>query len=116
MLERFRSEILAPLPGADHDVDRALRRVDAEGVVAAIDDRAQVAVLKFIRGDDVGACLLELLGRNGDVHPIDAAAVVESPDVVAEAENRRALILGVVAANALEEAGTVVDDVSEGVD
>ena len=103
MLEGLRTEVFAPLPGADDDVDRALRWIDSERIEAAVDDRAQIAILKLIRSDGVHTRLFELLGRNGNVHPINLATVVEAPRVIVEAENRRSLIFRVVAADTFEE-------------
>src|SRR5438445_8450764 len=104
MLERFRTEVLAPFPGGDDDIDRSLRRINAESTEAAIDDRPQVALFEFIRGNDVDARFFELLWRDRNGNAIDPAAVVEAAGVFAEAEDRRALIFRVVAADAFKEA------------
>ena len=58
-------------------VDRAGGGVDAEGVKAAVNDGTEIAVLEIICRHDVHADLLELVGRVRNLHPINAAAVVE---------------------------------------
>src|SRR5207247_881141 len=116
VLDRFRAEVLAPLPGGNDDVDRAGGGEDAERVEAAIDERAEVALVEVIGGDGVDAGLLEFLGREGDLHPINLATIVLAADVIVEAEDGGTLVARVVAADALEEAGTVVDGVGQHVD
>ena len=92
------------MPRADDDVDRAGSGKNAERVEAAVDDRPEVAVIEMIRGDDVDAGLLEFVRSVRNVHPVNAAAVIQPADVIVEPEDRRPLVARVVAADTFEEA------------
>src|SRR5262249_25023465 len=80
--------------------------------VAPPDERADVALGEPVRGHGVDARALDLLGRERQLHAVDLRRVREALDVLAEPEDRGPL-LGVVAADAFEHAGSVVEDVRQ---
>ena len=110
------AEVGAPRPAHDHDVDRVRPRVDAELAVAVEGDRAEVATrrspLTAISSKQRGA---ELVDRVRELHVEELRRVVEALEVVVQPEDGGAA-LGVVAADALEDAGAVVQAVRADVD
>ena len=91
------------MPRGDNDVDWTRGRIDAEGVKTAVDDGTQIAIVEVIRSDNVHADFLELVGRVRNLHPINAATVVEPANVIVETEDGRPLVARVVAADAFEK-------------
>src|SRR5205823_4105192 len=80
---------------------------------AAIDDGAEVALVEIVRRHRVEAGALELIDGERNLHPINLGAVEEAAGVIIEPENGRALVGGVVAADAFEETGAVVNGVGQ---
>ena len=109
------AEVGAPLPDRDEHVDRAVERVQAHRPGAAVDDRADVAGLEAVARDRLERRLADLLLRERDVHVVHLGRLEEPVDVVLVAEHRRAA-LGLVGADALEDAGAVVERVGQYVD
>ena len=103
LLERLRPEVLAPVPGDERDVHRAGERVHAQFVVAAVDDRPDVALFEVVLADEVDHRLVDLVLGERDVHPVDLRRVEQPVGVLLQPENRRAL-RRLVAADALEHA------------
>src|SRR5204863_4701535 len=102
LFDRLRAEVLAPDPCADHDVDRARAGKHAEGVIAAIDDRTEIAVFELVRLNEIDAGLADLVHRERQIHPVNLGAVEEAARVLRQAEDR-GTAFRVVAADAFEE-------------
>src|SRR5581483_10956176 len=109
------AQVGAPRPAHDHDVDGVAARMHAQLAIAVERDRAQVALGEPVRGDRVEAGLADLLDRVRKLHVEEVRRVLESLQVVAEAEHRGPA-LGLVAADSLEDAGAVVEAVRADVD
>jgi hypothetical protein len=110
------AEVAAPLPGGQRDVDRRVEREQAHRAVAAVDQRADVAGALAVAADELEGRLAQLLRRVRDVHVVQRGGLEQPVDVLLVAEHRGALGLGVVAADALEDPGAVVQPVGEHVD
>ena len=104
------AEIRRPRPAHDHGLDRVATRRDAELAVAVERDRPDVALGEPVRADHLVAGGPQLVDRVRDLHVEQARRVVQPLDVVAEPEDRGALGR-VVAANAFEDAGPVMQAV-----
>ena len=113
--ERVVPEILAPRERRHRHLDRRAERVDPQVLVAAVDERTQIARLEIVDRDDVEAHLPDLVARVRQLHAIDACGVHEALDVVVESEDGGAA-LGVVRADALEHTGAVVHHMGQDVD
>ena len=109
------TEIRAPREADDHDVDRVSHGRHAELAVAVERKRPEVAGRDPVDRDDLARCDAELLDRVREIHVEDPRRVLESHEMLVEAEDRRPL-LRVVAADALEYAGAVVEPVRRDVD
>ncbi len=109
------AEVRAPREADDHDVDGVADRRDAELAVAVERKRPQVARPDAVRGDQLVRRRADLLDRVREIHVQDPRRVLEADEVVGEAEHRRARGR-VVAADALEHAGAVVEPVRGDVD
>ena len=68
-----------------------------------------------MRRDQLVGRLADLLGRVGQLEVVELGRLREPLEVLAVAEDRRAA-LGLVAADALEDAGAVVEPVAQNVD
>ena len=110
LLEGFRPEVLAPEPGDERDVHRAVERVDAQFLVSAVGDRPDVAFLEPVLLDELDHRLVHLLLGERDVHPVDLRRVEQPVGMVLLPENRRPLGR-FVAADALEHARAVMNHV-----
>ena len=110
------AEVAPPRPRRDRDVDRRVEREEAHRPVAAVDQRADVAGALAVAADQLERRLAQLLARERDVHVVHLRRLEQPVDVLLVAEDRRALRLGVVAADALEDAGPVVQAVRQHVD
>src|SRR5918996_1284570 len=110
-LEGVLAEICPPRPADDADVDRVGARVDAELAVAVEGERAQVALGQPVRRDELVGRAPQLLDRVSKLHVQEPCRVVEAHEVVGEAEYRRPVV-GLVAADPLEDAGAVMEPVS----
>ncbi len=115
LLQRFGSEVGAPLPAENCDIDGAAVRADAQLAVAAIHERADVARLEVIGPDRVENRLVERLWLDRDRHAVDLRRVVQAGRVRVEPEAGGALRRA-VAARALEHAAPVVNHVRADVD
>ena len=104
------AEIGAPGEADDDDVDGIAGRRDAELAVAVERDRPHVAGRQAVRRDELVGRLAEIRRRVRQVHVQHLGGVLETLQVILEAEDRRAL-LGLVAADALEDTGSVVEPV-----
>ena len=82
----------------------------AELAVAVERDRADVALGQAVRAEQLVRRSPQLLDRVGELHVEKLRRVLEPDQMVAEAEDCRAA-RGVVAADALEDAGAVVEAV-----
>src|SRR5439155_23753431 len=110
LLGRIVTEVFAPLPEENRDVDRTGERIDAEGLVPAVDDRPDVARAEGIRADRVEDSVGESRTGMRRVHPVDLRRVEEPLDVGVESEARRAFRRRVTA-GAFEYAAAVMNDV-----
>src|SRR5439155_13005528 len=109
------AEVRSPLPDGDADVHRRVEREQTHRPVATEHERADVALAHAVLRDQVERRLPDLLAVEGDRHVVELGRLEEPVDVVGVAEDRRA-DLGVVAADALEDARAVVQAVREYVD
>src|SRR5207237_1741899 len=91
------------------------RRIDDDRVIAARDDRTEIAILKIVCANDVEATLPHLIERRRDLHSINLAGVEEASRVFVETEHRGTAVFRDVTANAFEENGAVVEGVREDV-
>ena len=107
-------EIGAPGPDRDDDVDRRALRVEAHLAVSAEGERADVAAAQPVPADQLLGGLADLLEGVVERQVVELSRLGESVQVVLMAEDRRA-DFGVVAADSLEDAGAVVQAVSEDV-
>ncbi len=114
-LHAFVAEVGAPGPGRDHGVDAVALGADAELLGADPHQRAQVAALQLVLAHHLLLRLVELLGRERDLHAQDLGAVEQALGVLGQAEDRRA-VGGLVGAHALESAAAVVQRVAQHVD
>src|SRR5665213_389682 len=115
MLERFVTEIAAPVPRDYEHLHRRIHTVDAHLLPCTNDDRAQVTVTQVVRVHRVSGRLDQCVDVVAQRHPVDAARVLEAPHVIVGAEDGGA-VRRLVAANALEDARCVVDGVTHHVD
>src|SRR3954467_6602233 len=106
------AEVGAPLPAGDRHVDRRVEREEAHRAVAAVGDRADVAGAHAVAGDEVERGLADLRPVVRHRHVVELGRLEQAVDVVEVAEDRRP-DLGVVAADALEDARAVVEPVRE---
>ena len=83
-------EVGAPLPHENRRIDRAGQRIDAERVIAAIDQRPDVAGLEPVGLDGVDDRARERVAVEPVVHAVDARRVVQAAHVRVEAEDGRA--------------------------
>ncbi len=108
--QRLGTEICAPFPDENGAVDRRGQRVDAQFVVAAVDNRPDVAGLEAVGLDGVDHRLRDLLETERVLHAVDPRRLVQAPHVRVEPEEDRPF-RGLVAARALENRRSVVNDV-----
>ena len=92
LLERVRAQVRAPLPDENRGFDRAGQRIDAERVVAAIDQRPDVARFEPVGLDGLDDRARERVAVERVVHAVDPRRVVQAAHVRVEAEERRALL------------------------
>ena len=106
------AEVGAPGPDGDHHLDRRALRVEAHLAVAAEGERADVAAAQPVAADQLVGRLADLLGRVGQREVVELGRLGEPVQVLPVPEDRRAA-LGLVAADALEDPGAVVEAVGE---
>ena len=106
---------LRPLPGQQVDLDRVLERIHAHLAVSAQDQGANVAVLRLVDAHQLDLGLLELLAGIVELDAVDLARIHQPVNVLLEAEDRRPL-RGLIATDALEQAGGVAHGVRGHVD
>src|SRR5204863_4093855 len=94
---------------------RVLARRDAELAVAVERERAQVARRQAVRADELLADVAQLVRRVRELHVEQLGRVRETLEVVVKPEDRRPL-RRVVAADPLEDAGSIVESVRADVD
>src|SRR5262249_23526269 len=109
------AEVCAPGPDGDEDVDRRALRVEAHLPIAAERQRPDVARAEPVAADQLVRRLPQLLGRVRELEVVELGGLLEPGEVLAMAEDRRPA-LRLVAANALEDPGPVVEAVAEHVD
>ncbi len=114
VLQRVLPEIRPPLPREDRGVDRAGKRVDAERVIPAIDDRPDVAGLERVRPDGLEHRVGECHHVDLRFHPVDLAGVEQAAHVRVEPETGGAP-RRVVATRSFENAAPVMNDVGSDV-
>ncbi len=115
LLERIGAKVGAPLPHEHRGVDRTRQRVDAQLVVPAIHQRADVAGLGLVLANRLEDRVLPARLVERRVHAVDLRGIQQSDDMAVESEARRALG-GAVAARAFEHARAVVNHVRRDVD
>ncbi len=108
------AEVRTPWPARDGDVDRARQRVEPHLAVAVVRDRSHVTRGQPGRAHRVLRRLHQLVDRVRNLHHHDLRGVEQPCDVLGETEHRRAP-LGLVGADALEDARAVVQRVREDV-
>ena len=109
------AEVVAPRPAHDHHVDGVALGVHAQLAVAVERERAHVALRQPVAADQLVRRCAELVGGERQVHVKEARRVVEPYEVLAKPEDGRAVGC-LVAADALEHAGAVVQAVRPDVD
>ena len=109
------AEVGAPRPDGDDHLDRGALRVEAHLAVAAERERADVAGAQPVAADQLVGRGPQLLGGVGKLEVVEPGRLLEPVEVLAVAEDGRPA-LGLVAADALEDAGPVVEPVAEHVD
>ena len=100
----------------DDHLDRGALGVEPHLAVAAEGERADVAGAQPITADQLLRRLADLVQRVIERQVVEVRGLLQALEVVAVAEDRRYLGLGVVAADALEDPGAVVKPVREHVD
>jgi hypothetical protein len=108
--DRVLAEVGAPVPHHDGGVDGVVDRVDAERLVPAIDERADIAGLHLVGADRFEHRLHPAVQIEGILHPVNLGRVLQAQHMGIETEAGRALRCR-VAPRALEHAAPVVDDV-----
>ncbi len=106
------AEVDPPREGGDDDVDRRVGRVEPEVAVAAVGERPDVAGAEGAATDQLVRRLADLLGGVGKLEVVELGRLLQPGEVLAVAEDGRAS-LGLIAADALEDAGAVVQPVAE---
>ena len=109
------AEVRAPREGEDRHLDVVAARVHTELPVAVVRDRAQVRLVEPVDGERLVTGRPELVDRVRQSHVEQLGRRLQTLEVVAQAEDRRPA-LGRVAADALEDAGAVVEAVARDVD
>ena len=114
-VERVLAEVRAPGPAHDHGLDRVALGRDAELPVAVERDRPDVGRRQPVRAHEVVRRLAQLLDGERDLHVEQPRRVVQALHVVGKTEDGGAP-RRLVAANALEDTGAVVEAVDADVD
>ena len=107
--------IFAPGEVGDVNLDGRALGADADFAVAAEHDGADVAGRNTIGFNDIDHGCAKLFEVEGDLHAVDFGGVEQALHVLGETEDGGALRLS-VAADALEDAGAVMDDVAQDVE
>src|SRR6266446_6011545 len=94
--ERIRSKIGAPSPAGHVAFDGRVERIDADFAVTTQHDRLDVAGVEFVVAHQFAGGVAEILDGKGKLHAINFRGIDEPLHVLAQTENRWAL-LGVVA-------------------
>src|SRR5579864_3196718 len=121
ILERLVAEVPSPGPGGDHDLDRRAERVHSHGAEAAVDQRPDVARLEAVAADRVHDGVADLRDGERQVHAIDLGGERQPVQVLRQPEDggdalpgRR--VHGVVAADALEDPGAIMQRMGQDMD
>ena len=115
-LEALVAEVAAPRPDDDRDANRVVARIEPHFAVADERERPDVALVEVVAPQALERGRLELGLLEGNLHQVDVGRLVEPAHVLAETEHRRPARVAAVAADALEDAETVVERVGEDVD
>src|SRR5690349_11753862 len=110
LLQRLIAQVLAPLPGQQVNLYRVLQRTHAQAVVAAENQRADVARADAVDADQVDHGLSKLLARKAGLRAINFGRIQQAADVRVQVEDGRAL-RRLIGADALKQAGAVADHV-----
>ena len=110
------AEIRAPRPSRDRDAHLVAARREPHLALAVKRDRAQVTFLEPVDPHHVAAGLEQLFGAERNLHLDNVGGVEQAPDMLGTAENRRAAVVGFVAAHPFEHGQAVVEAVAEDVD
>ena len=114
VFERIGAQVGIPRPRGDGHVGGSAGGVDAHHAVAAVHERADVAGRQVVLADELDGGVAQLVNRVRQVDEGDFAAAMQALHVVAQTEDVALLRLRVlVAANALEHAGTVMQRVGQ---
>ena len=113
--ERFLAQVGAPGPGRDGALQGVLQGIDPHRSVAPEHEGADVAGLELVHLHHLHDGLGELLLGEGDLHAVDLGRIEQPVDVGVQPEDGGALP-GVVGAQALEHAGSVMHHVGQDVD
>jgi hypothetical protein len=112
VLHPFLAKVAAPGPDRDDHVDGVLLRKDPHGAVPDEGQRPDVAGVDLVHPDGLEDRLAELLAGEGAVHLEDVHRTEEPVNVLFQAEDRGTRVR-LVAADALEDAGAVMQGVRE---
>src|SRR6267154_1553160 len=112
--ERVRTEIGAPAPASHVNVDGRIQRIHSRFAVAAEHNGLDVTGIQFVQAHQLASGVGELIEGEGKFHAVDSCGVDETLHVLAQAEDRRAL-LGFIAADAFKDRGAVTHDVRQDV-
>ena len=115
VLHRLGTEIRAPLPRTDRDLDGAAGGIDAERTIAAVDDRTDVAFLEAVDRNQLEDRLIDFGRSVRRRHAVDLGRVEEPVGVFRQPENG-GTILGLVAAQTLEDRRAIMHDMGQHMD
>ena len=113
--ERIFTEVGAPWPASNRDIDRARKRVQSHFAVAVIGNRTDVGRRKSRCFDDVLRGLNQLIDAIRHVHAEDLRRVMQALDVLGKSEHRRTL-WGFIRADSFKDAHPVMKGVGKDVD
>ena len=109
------ANVLAPREVGHVDLDGRALGADADFAVAAQRDGPDVAGRDAVGLNQLDHAGAKLFKRKGQIHAVDLGRVEQALHVLGKPEDGRALRLA-VAADALEHAGAIVDDVAHHVE
>ena len=115
LLQSVSAEVCTPRPRKNRDIHRAIARVNAEAAAAVERNRTKIAVVEAVGLDQFQRAFRQVFLRVRDREPIHVGRLEHALQVRIEAEYRWA-VHRVVAADAFEHAGAVVQSVGRHVD
>src|SRR3954470_14870012 len=107
--KRVLTQVRAPFPRQDCGVDGTGERVDAKLVITAIDDRADVTRLEFVRANRLEDCFGQRRLIELRLHPVNPRGVEQPAHVRFKPEARRSARRA-VAPSAFEDGAAIVND------